>query len=361
MIAQPADQSRIHVFIDANVLLAFFDYSEDDLHGVRALIAEVRRGRVVIHATQQLQDEVTRNRATKINTALELLGKQSLDIKLPTVCKGYPEFNELKKLQRDYNSKRAELLRVARQDVDSKSLSADRVLQEFFTAVTIHEVSEELVFKARRRADLGNPPERSGSIGDAVHWEHLIDSVPSKTDLHLISCDKDFATGRGSGTINEFLQAEWMMAKQANVLLFRSINEFLETKMPLLRLPSHSELSDLINELDRSSNFARTHQVIASLQNYDISDIRQVEDILRTCLQNTQVRWIITDNDVSSFLVALLGRFEASLDVELVSEVKSALGIPRNDRGRVRGRLREVDPYDPFADDSELVDASAFS
>jgi hypothetical protein len=63
---------------------------------------------------------------------------------------------------------------------------------------------------------LGNPPGKPGSCGDAVNWEALLQGCPNGEDLELVSEDRDYASPlddtRMSGAIDDGLNAavrEW--------------------------------------------------------------------------------------------------------------------------------------------------------
>ncbi|MBS1724705.1 MAG: DUF4935 domain-containing protein [Armatimonadetes bacterium] len=340
-MAQLSDE-QLYVFIDANILLAFFEYSEDDLAAVRTLIEGFKQKKVIPITTRQLRDEVFRNRGIKINAALKSLREQGLDLKIPTVCKGYSEFEELKELQKQYSKKRSTLLKSVEEAVESRELLADKVIDEFFASVDLPQVSDALLERARRRIDLGNPPHKSNSIGDAVHWEHLLQEVPKGADIHLVSGDKDFASERGSDNLHEYLADEWARLKEGNAYLYRSLRSFFQAKLPGINLPSDLVRQKVIDDLGKSSNFSRTHQCIAALAKVDITSPEDAETILRAALENAQVRWIITDDDVSTYLENLLEKFSNDLSDELVEAIEDAL----DDRPQPPS-----EEYDPFADD----------
>ena len=56
----------VHFFIDTNVLLSFYSFTQDDLTRLEQLATQVEAGTFVILTTSHVHDEFTRNREAKI-------------------------------------------------------------------------------------------------------------------------------------------------------------------------------------------------------------------------------------------------------------------------------------------------------
>jgi hypothetical protein len=69
----------LSLFIDTNVYLSFYAFSQDDLTRLQRLAEQVERGEVQIFKTSQLEDEFRRNRENKIHSATKDLRGRRLD------------------------------------------------------------------------------------------------------------------------------------------------------------------------------------------------------------------------------------------------------------------------------------------
>ena len=66
------------------------------------------------------------------------------------------------------------------------------------------------------------------------------------------------------------------------------------------------EWDELINQLYDSPNFQTTHNLITKLRRNDYWTDHQVDELCRAVIDNTQVVWLIGDDDVRSFYKGLL-------------------------------------------------------
>jgi hypothetical protein len=71
----------------------------------------------------------------------------------------------------------------------------------------------------------------------------------------------------------------------------------------------------LIDELMYAGNFATTHSLIASLENYGYFSLKEVCRILEAATQNDQFGWIVTDKDVSNFLKRVAVPRRSEIDI----------------------------------------------
>jgi len=56
----------MHVFIDTNILLKFFHFTEDELDALTDVFASHEHGSAEVHLTEQVRCEFLRNRESKI-------------------------------------------------------------------------------------------------------------------------------------------------------------------------------------------------------------------------------------------------------------------------------------------------------
>ncbi len=189
------------------------------------------------------------------------------------------------------------------EDISAKELRADVLLKRLFDLATGVERTPQLMDAARERVELGNPPGKRGSIGDAVNWESLLATVPPKASLFLVSDDVDFASPLSRELPSEFLVQEWAQRKESELHFYRTLSKFFENHEQFkdIDLERESEKKRLIQELAKSPNFSMTHALVARLAAYDDFTTEQVVDVVESLRTNRQVRWILGDRDVAEF------------------------------------------------------------
>lgn len=217
-----------HLFIDTNVLLSFYHFAGDDLEELKKLIVLLEQKKVTLYVPRQVISEFNRNREIKIADGLKRFKEQRLSFQFPQICRDYPEYEKLRHLQHDYEAEHAKLLNRLNQDISAYELKGDRITSELFRLGTKIECSDTLVERARTRFDLGNPPGKKGSLGDAVNWEALLSDVPENTDLHFISEDRDFSSALNEEVFNGFLAVEWTKKKGSTLIFYKRISAFFK-------------------------------------------------------------------------------------------------------------------------------------
>ena len=269
--------------------------------------------------------EFRRNRESKISEAVKRLKDQHLNLQFPQVCKDYPEYQQLRDLQKQYDTAHSTLLTKLQGDVDASKLKADEAIAELFTASTMLDTTPEIVALARLRADVGNPPGKNGSLGDAINWEILLANIPAGTALFFVTEDRDYASMLDESKFKDFLQQEWHKNKGTHVNFYKRLSSFFKDKFPNIKLASELEKDLAIKQLAASSNFSTTHTVVAKLSKYVDFTAAQATEILSAASVNNQVSWIITDADVKAFVESILANYSTKVEAELVAGVKSLL------------------------------------
>ncbi|HZL77669.1 MAG TPA: PIN domain-containing protein [Candidatus Limnocylindrales bacterium] len=298
----------MHLFIDTNIFLSFYHLTSDDLEELRKLAVLLEQKKVVLYLTDQVVVEFQRNRDGKIADALKGLKDQRLSLQFPQLCKDYAEYAELRALQKKYEDAHGALLEKVSQDVASATLKADETIRELFAKATRIETVSELVAKAKLRFEIGNPPGKDGSLGDAINWEALLEHVPVGNDLHFITDDRDYVSVLDENQFKGFLLNEWIGHKKSAIRFYRRLSSFFKDHFPQINLASELEKEFAIQALAASRNFSQTHEAIAQLAKYTQFTGTQVNDIMRAAVSNRQVFWIIKDQDVDQFLrFAILG------------------------------------------------------
>jgi predicted nucleic acid-binding protein len=299
----------MNVFIDTNVLLDLYHLSGPDLDELRKVIklAEIKKLNVLLPA--QVEDEFWRNRERVISEALDLFDKTKASATLPNLIRSNPKSSELRQAVERVNDLVKELRKVADLEIADHKLKADDVIDSLFKQCPPLAVDANIIDRAKARKELGNPPGKANSLGDAVNWEWLLESTPKGESLVIISSDGDFESELLKGRPKEFLAREWTRAMKGDLELFKGLPDFLKKYFPDIKLSDEIDKSIAIENLENSLSFMATHNAIASLQKYDDFKEADLLRIIDAYSSNQQIRWILGDGDVRSFadkVVALL-------------------------------------------------------
>ena len=310
-----------NLFIDTNILLSFYHFSSDDLEELRKLAALVRQGELRLYLPAQVITEFRRNRANKIADALNRLKSQNLKLQFPQLSKDYDEYPILRKAQREYSRLHAQVINRIEQDVSSYALQADSVVDELFDLAEVPSTTDELVAKARLRVEIGNPPGKKGSLGDAIIWEALLEAVPNLARLFFITEDSDYFSPLDKEQLNPFLVQEWMNSKYSEIIVYDRLSRFFRANHPDIELASELEKETLIGELAASESFRETHEIIVRFSRYSDFTDAQLNAIASAAGTNVHVYWIINDPDVYEFLVSVIKTRETALDFDLLTKL----------------------------------------
>jgi hypothetical protein len=222
----------LQLFIDTNVYLDFFHHTNDDLASLGKLEEHIKSGDIVLHLPKQVLDEFERNRDSKLQTALsEFKGAKFLTAiprHMQSLSMAETYANAIKKAREARDVLIAEAVANAR----LSKLDVDITLDSIFQCATVHAHDDSLFAKGKLRAERGNPPGKTGSLGDQYNWELLLDKLPDE-DLYIVSKDGDYAsnlTEKSNGTIypNSVLKREWNSMKGGkSVYIFDTIKKVL--------------------------------------------------------------------------------------------------------------------------------------
>jgi hypothetical protein len=187
----------VNLFLDTNVWLSFYHYSNDDLEELRKLIVLIDKEKVKLHLPDQVKDEFWRNREVKFRGALkEYDNRIKITKDFPRLFQDYePEFNQMRSAVDRYEKAKDKLLDKLKKDFAEQKLKADEIVRELFRKADVIVASQALVVKAFWRHRRGNPPgkmDSKDSIGDAINWECLLENVENERDLYFIADDADY-------------------------------------------------------------------------------------------------------------------------------------------------------------------------
>ncbi|CAG1000343.1 hypothetical protein PLCT2_03040 [Planctomycetaceae bacterium] len=315
----------MHVFIDTNILLNFFHFAKDELDALTDVFASHEEGAATVHLTQQVQDEFRRNREIKIKDAMRRFKDVKYSAQLPSFMKGYEEYEAIQKLSGELQKLVKAISDKVDEDVIEKRLLADQLISDIFGRAKIIPTTPERFDAAHMRVTIGNPPGKSGSYGDAINWIVLLETVPDKEPLHLISADGDFYSALNEEQPNPFLKEEWEQRKRSQLRVYRTLSAFMSEHFDGVAFSFDKEKDALIDELATSGSFAGTHLIISKLEAFRYFSQKEVERILSAAKENDQFGWIVTDQDVSDFLnriaVPRRGNLSTAEDLAILDKV----------------------------------------
>ncbi|MBD3792507.1 MAG: DUF4935 domain-containing protein [Campylobacterales bacterium] len=292
------------IFLDANILLDFFRFGPDDIAEMEKLVTLIKEKEVRLITNSHLLNEVARNRSKVISQSLNTLSGNKFSFAPPRICDDTSKIKEIRKKISDANKLLAEMVLDIKNHAEAETLAADKLISDLFSASKHKAIGAADVEKARLRVKLGNPPGKPDSLGDAIHWEGLIQEAGGFASI--ISRDADFASPLNELAINPFLAQEWKGKYNYGCInLYKSLSSFFAEKFPDIRLSTESEKNELIEQLERSSTFQYTHDVIEKLSKHKFFTNAQVARLFEILVENNQVSWIASDEDVRSFYLSL--------------------------------------------------------
>ena len=297
----------INIFIDTNIFLSFYDVTNEDLNELSKLADSLDKGEIVLYLPEQVRDEFMRNRVVKIAKAMNAFRKIKFSVSFPRMCTSYPEYQKLQSLIRECSDAHSSLVTELERDILDESLRADDIIDRIFDGARRVETTPPLLRRARDRMDLGKPPGKSSSLGDAINWEALLSEAPNSESLYIVSIDGDFSSPLDIDSIDPYLAKEWNESKSSDVYFYRTLSGlFKELKYPILLSEERSK-SECVADLENSPNFKSTHLAIAKLSEFKSGFTNQhLNRLLYALQENDQVGGISHDEDVQDFYADLI-------------------------------------------------------
>lgn len=320
----------MHIFIDANIYLGFFETASDsllDLDKLATLLTQEKDTKLWL--PDQIKREFWKNRDGSVADALKEFTKSSGLGPVPRLVEEDPEFSELKKLSGQLESKKREMVARLRSEVATEKTKADEWVRKLFSLAKEINTSGAIMMQAHERALRHTPPGKQDGLGDRLAWVALLTALPENANLHIISNDGDYGGELEKDEIHPYLKFEWEKKKNGgNVKLWKRASQFLATHFPDAKTAIEIERSLLVESLELSPNFVTTHGVIAKF-----SDLSQLSHSLATrlasaILNNSQIRWIHDDEDVKKFITEFVTKYGATIDSELKSELDKLIAPP---------------------------------
>lgn len=308
----------ISLFIDANVYLRFYAYTDDNLIELEKLHALIEDGQLRIFKNSQLEDEIDRNRENKIVAALDVYKKSAISAQIPRFAAHFEEAEELLSASKKLQQAKSKLTQRISDEIEGGELRADRLIRQILDAAEDTPISDEVLQKARWRQIRGNPPGKRDSIGDQIHWEALLAHAETADDLHIVSLDGDFASAIDAGKANPKLIREWKVKTGGDLHVYNSLGAFAKAHFGEISLPSDVKKSSAISKLVATTNFENTHKQIAKLDElFEEITAEEALILFQAIIDNNQINWIAGDGDVESFYKKLSSKFSMSIPSEM--------------------------------------------
>ena len=228
---------------------------------------------------------------------------------------------------KQYDKNLSTLIKNVTDDINAKNLKADTVISQLFSKATRIKRTPAIIDKAKTRMSIGNPPGKDDSIGDAINWLLLLDSVPDDEDLYLIADDRDYYSILDENSLKDFLVDEWQRKKNSDIYFYRRLSAFFNKNYPDIKMASELEKDLAIKDLSTSSNFASTHSRIERLSKFSEFSKSQVNELCEIALSNDQVTWIITDADVKEFYQNLIDTYENLIEKEYLDKINKLFAL----------------------------------
>lgn len=323
------------LFIDTNIYLSFYDFSNRDLHELETLSHLVSNKELKLYITQQVKDEYLRNRESKIYQTFKDIQDQKFGFKPPRYCLESPHYKELCENLNEANKHHDSLISEMKDLISNKGLKADILIKNLFENSIEIKITDEIYNLAIKREAIGNPPRKTKNnkgIGDALNWECLLQYNDIQT-LNLISVDSDYSSSFDKNHFNEFLKQEWDSEKvwqSKSVSFYRDLVNFFnsEEKFKTINLTDEKSKDDLISSFSKSENFSQTHQFISKLTKYSNFTKKQRYDLLDALISNGQIYAIANDPDITDFYLNYLDFRDIDISEDDLDSLRSIFNIP---------------------------------
>ena len=318
----------MRLFIDSNIFLSFYSFTNQDLTELEKLALLIKNQEINLLLPQQVIDETRRNRANVINDSFKKFKETKISLQFPSYCKKYRQYTPMQKSLEQLKESHREMTAEIQKDIDNKNLPADSLVQQLFSLATKMDNTEQSIDRAQRRIQLGNPPGKKGSLGDAVIWEILLTKVEKGNSICIVSDDYDFGSPLDKDSLNEFLLQEWCAAKNSEPYFYRSLSEFFKENSLEIDLETENEKDFFIQKLAESPNFASTHVFIAKLSESAGFTQKQVQDLVDALVANSQVNMIIGNDDIQEFYQGIYLNYFSLLTPEKENNLRLFLDLP---------------------------------
>lgn len=378
----------MHLFIDTNIFLNFYTYPDDDDGVIDELLENIGPNKIVLHLPKQVENEFERNRESKLHGAVTEFQSSKFPNAVPNHMRGTEAARNYQDAIKIAESAKKTLIANATGLALQNDLPVDKKITELFNKSQKYAEDDATFKLAIERSQRGNPPGKGESVGDRYNWEVLLKHVPAG-DLHIVSKDGDYASplanlDKRTVKAKRYLSEEWSKKKEDGSLhIYTNIKSVIAhykklVQQPELPEPPPMELdapppaipfpvpppppplpppvhgvaavgepqrapdqlqspeylafinqkNEAIEYLKESGSFSTTHMAISKLAQYlGYFNVSDATELFNAALENAQVGWIISDDDVYDFYVKLANEFLTAVEPDLASQIVDLMGL----------------------------------
>jgi hypothetical protein len=218
----------MHIFIDANILVNFFEIKPGSLVELEKLISVVKLGKATLWLPEQTKREFWRNREKNIKKSIQDFEQWQALGNAPLLVRESPQFGDLAKKAKEVDEIKRNIAKTIKGDIDKQNTYADIIIRRLFEISKPINTDEDDIFNsALRRAQCHLPPGKSDDIGDRLCWVGLLKALPESAKLHIVSDDTDYRNEGFSDGVRPYLEYEWTHKKKGEIKLWERISQFL--------------------------------------------------------------------------------------------------------------------------------------
>ena len=317
----------MNLYLDTNVYLTFFHFTDEDLKELKKLIVLIKTGNIILYLPEQTLNEFDRNREVKIADSIKRIKESKFDNKYPRIAHSYSEYSKMQAAIKIFQQNKNKLLEQLQHDAENEALKADDVLNQLFEKAKFIETKDDILKLAVDRYNSGNPPGKGKSYGDAINWETLLQSVPANENLYFVSEDKDFYSVLNSNKFNDFLIKEWNEVNDSELIHYKKLTGFIKEHFPEIDITEESEKDLVISNLYHAYNYEEAKNAVRRLEKYDKFSIKQLNDITRNFSSNNQIYWIKNDGPIQRVRSKIIEANYDKLDPEILRDYKHTFEI----------------------------------
>lgn len=228
----------IHFFIDSSIYVKLYSFQKEQLDEIEKLIKLINKKKLILYLPEQVRDEVKRDREEKLLEFYRNIDKLIPKANFPNIPDAKEEINDLENIMIEYKGKISPTIEKLKDEfkikIKKESFLADKIINGLFSVATFIETKGPIYGNAFRRCEIGNPPGKRNSLGDAIIWESLLSLPIEKEDLHFIVNDKHFSSLLNKNEFCPFLLKEWQELKKSKIIPYKHIGGFTEKNVPVI-------------------------------------------------------------------------------------------------------------------------------
>ena len=122
-------EPKVHLFIDTNIFLSFYAYTNDDIEELKKLTKLITTNQLRLYLTEQVKDEFYRNRETKLKESLKTFQAPSVTAGVPRFMEGYPSIKAYRHALEVLSKARDQAIQQAKKEAE------DRLLLIFYSRI----------------------------------------------------------------------------------------------------------------------------------------------------------------------------------------------------------------------------------